>query len=305
MMETLSQMEILENFDVTNLSTLRVKAKANFFAEPESIEELIEAVKFAKKNNLKCYFIGGGSNTLLSSRKIDALLISTLKLDFIHERDELIFEVGAGLKMPRFCGKMIHRSLTGVEFMVGIPGSIGGGLIMNAGAHGREFASVFISAKVLDLDSMLVRELNFNDLNFKYRSSAINPEKQCVLSVVLKLERGDKDKIRETVAHYNFARTKSQPLKAWTCGCTFKNPDQNSAGKLIQESGGMLMQSGDFRVSDIHANFFENIGAASSTDFCNLVIQIQKLVQKEKNIKLSPEVKPIGEFSEEEKRIWL
>jgi UDP-N-acetylmuramate dehydrogenase len=94
-------------------------------------------------------------------------------------------------------------------------------------------------------------------------------------------------------------------LKAWTCGCTFKNPDNFSAGKLIQESGGKLMQIGDLRVSNVHANFFENIGAGSSIDFCNLVSQIQKLVKQEKNIELSPEVRPIGEFTEEELKIWL
>jgi UDP-N-acetylmuramate dehydrogenase len=304
-METLSQMEILQDYDITNLSTLRVRAKVSYFVEPETIEELISAVSLAKEKNLKTYFLGGGSNSLLSSRNIDAFLISTLKLDFINELGDGLFEVGAGLKMPRFCGKMIHKSLTGVEFMVGIPGSIGGGIIMNAGAHGREFAQVFVSAKVLDLDTLVIKELNFQDLNFKYRSSSINPDKQCILSAVLKLEYSDKDKIRETVAHYNAARTTSQPLKAWTCGCTFKNPDKFSAGKLIQESGGKLMQIGDLRVSNVHANFFENIGAGSSIDFCNLVSQIQRLVEQEKNIKLCPEVRPIGEFTEEELKIWL
>lgn len=304
-METLSQMEIFTDYDVTNLSTLRIQAKADFFAEPSSIKELISAIKFAKEKKLKPFFIGGGSNSLLSSRSIPGVLISTLKIDFINELADGLFEVGAGLKMPRFCGKMIHKSLTGAEFMVGIPGSMGGGLIMNAGAHGREFAQVFVSAKILDLDTLEIKELNFNDLNFKYRASSINPEKECVLSIILKLEYGNKDEIREKVALYNQSRTSSQPLKAFTCGCTFKNPLGDSAGKLIQESGGMLQGVGDLRVSNIHANFFENTGAGSSSDFCALVSKIQKLVEEEKHVKLLPEVKPIGEFSEEEKKIWF
>lgn len=298
-------MEIKKNVDVTALSTLRIQASADFFAEPESVDELIKAVKFAKDNGLNVTFLGGGSNSLLSSRKIDSLLISTLKIDFIDQKSETIFELGAGLKMPRFCGKMIHRSLSGAEFMVGIPGSVGGGIVMNAGAHGREFSDIFVSAKILDLDTLQVREFMYDDMEFEYRASSINPDKYCLLSATVKLDFAAKDEIREKVASYNRSRTSSQPLKAWTCGCTFKNPlPDYPAGKLIQDLGAKELTIGQMQVSDVHANFFQNIGTASSSEFCELVSTVQGLAREKKNIELFPEVKPIGFFTEDEKKIW-
>ena len=301
-----SQMEIQKNVDVTDLSTLRIKAVADHFAQPKNIEELIELLKFAKDNGIKVMFLGGGSNALLSSKKIDSLLISTLKIDFIKEDINNVFDLGVGLKMPRFCGKMIHKSLTGAEFMVGIPGSIGGGLVMNAGAHGREFADIFVSAKVLDLETLEIHEFNHNDMNFSYRSSVIDPERYCVLSVKVKLEFAEKEEIRSRVASYNKSRTTSQPLKAWTCGCTFKNPQSDyPAGKLIQDIGGKELSIGEMQVSDVHANFFENTGSASSSDFIELVSLVQGLAIEKKNIQLLPEVQPIGFFTEDERKIWL
>ena len=122
----------------------------------------------------------------------------------------------------------------------------------------------------------------------------------------MKLSYADKEEIRSRVAHYNHARTSSQPLKAWTCGYTFKNPQPDyPAGKLIQDLGAKEMQVGDMRVSNLHANFFENTGTASSTDFCDLVTRVQDLAKAEKNIILRPEVKPIGYFTEKESQIWL
>ena len=229
-----------------------------------------------------------------------------MKIDHIEEVTDSVFELGAGLKMPRFCGKMIHRSLSGAEFMVGIPGTVGGGIVMNAGAHGREFSDIFISAKVLDLDTLEIHEFKHSDMKFKYRSSSINPNKYCLLSAVVRLDYAEKTEIRERVASYNRSRTSSQPLKAWTCGCTFKNPlPDYPAGKLIQDLGAKQLTIGEMQVSDIHANFFENTGTASSSDFCELVSVVQGLAKEHKNIELFPEVKPIGFFTDEEKKIWL
>lgn len=287
------------------MTTLRVLASAEKLAFPKTIEELVDLFKEIKAKNWSWNILGAGSNTLLSSRPLKGILISTNSLDFVQRLSDTRFEVGSGLRMPRFCALMSKESLSGSEFMEGIPGSIGGGIIMNAGAHGWEISDILISAKLLNLETLKIEEFNKEALGLGYRQSNINPQKYFIVSGTFELKPDDKEAIRAKVLANNQSRTSKQPIKAYTCGCTFQNPLSNyGAGQLIDELGLKGYRVGDFMISNLHGNFFENLGNGTSFDFCALMKHAQDEALKKKNIILKPEVKPMGEFSEDEKRIW-
>jgi len=298
-------LELKQNYDLSKLSTLRVKASAEFFVAPSSLEELLEIFTEIKNKGYQWNILGAGSNTLLSSRGIPGVLISTNSLDFINKIDEQTYEVGCGMRMPRFCALMAKESLTGTEFMEGIPGSIGGGVVMNAGAHGSEISEILIAAKVIDLETLQVETWTKEKLGFSYRHSKINPHKHLVFSATFQLKADDKEEIRKRISHNNHARTTRQPIKSWTCGCTFKNPSAEiGAGKLIEDLGLKGLSVGDFNISTLHGNFFENRDSGSSQDFCKLMKLVQDKAWTESKLVLKPEVQRMGIFSPEEMKIW-
>lgn len=301
---TLEGMKLSQKADLTNFSTLRVKAEAEELALPESIDEVIEVFNHIKDNKLNWNILGAGSNLLLSSRGIDGVVICTTKLDFIKKISDTEIEVGSGVKMPRFCAFTAKESLAGAEFMEGIPGTIGGGVVMNAGAHGSEISDIVSSVKIFNTETWQLEELKNQDLEFKYRKSKIDPKTHIVLSAIFSLKPDSKESIRSKISENNQARSSHQPIKAWTCGCTFKNPDEHKAGLLIQEIGAKGMNEGSFQVSEKHGNFFENNGVGSSEEFCKLMAKVQEKVFADKGVILQPEVQTMGNFTDEELLIW-
>jgi UDP-N-acetylmuramate dehydrogenase len=302
-------MEISKDHDLSKLSTLRVKAQSEYFAKPSNLEELKEVFSFIRDKALDFNILGAGSNILLSSRAIPGVLICTNDINFIEKVNETDFEVGAGVRMPRLCARVSKESLTGAEWMEGIPGSIGGGIVMNAGAHGVEMCENVVSVKVFNTETLEIEDWSNEDFAFAYRSSKIDPKKQIIFSALFHFDPGDKEEIRQKVIANNTARTTHQPIKSFTCGCTFKNPtlpDETrvSAGLVIDELGLKGTRNGDFVVSGLHGNFIENHGEGTSMQFCELMKQVQDKVLEMKGIKLKPEVQTMGEFSEEEKQLW-
>ncbi|MDA0773022.1 MAG: UDP-N-acetylmuramate dehydrogenase [Cyanobacteria bacterium] len=296
---------IEQNTDISKLTTLRVKASAEFFAAPANLEELIALFQEIKEKNWSWNILGAGSNTLLSSRPLKGVLVSTNNLDFVTKLSETQYEVGTGLRMPKFCALMTRDSLAGTEFMEGIPGSIGGGIVMNAGAHGAEISDILVSVKLLNLESLKIEVRMNDDLDFAYRSSNIDSQTHLLVSAIFNLKPDDKDAIRARVQANNKARTTRQPIKSYTCGCTFKNPQAGyGAGQLIDDLGIKGHRVGDFVISNLHGNFFENHGEGTSFDFCELMKFVQTKAKSEKGMSLKPEVKPMGDFSEEEMGIW-
>lgn len=299
-------LEISKNYDLSKLSTLRVKAHSDYFAKPSTFEELKEVFQFIRENNLEFNILGAGSNVLLSSNGIKGMLICTNDLNFIEKINDTDFEVGSGVRMPRLCARVTKESLTGAEWMEGIPGSVGGGIVMNAGAHGTEMCENIKTVKVFNTETLELEEWTNEDFAFAYRSSKVDPKKQIIFSAIFNFEEGDKEKIREKVVHNNTARTTRQPVKSFTCGCTFKNPEPSTpAGLLIQDLGLKGTREGDFVVSDLHGNFIENQGEGTSQEFIALMKKLQKEAFEKRGIKLKPEVQLMGEFSKEERKLWL
>ena len=297
--------EINKNHDLSKLSTLRVKAHSDYFAEPKSLEDLEEVFAFIKENKLEFNILGAGSNLLLSSRGIPGMIICTNALKEIKQLNDTEFEAQAGVRMPRLCAFVSKEALAGAEWMEGIPGSVGGGIVMNAGAHGMEMKDNIKTVKIFNTETLELEEWNNEDFKFAYRSSIIDPKKHIIFSAVFSFEKGDKEEIRQRVLKNNTARTTNQPIKSYTCGCTFKNPEPTrSAGLLIQELGLKGQTEGDFVVSNLHGNFIENTGEGSSEEFCRLMQKVQENVLRETGIKLKPEVQRMGLFSDEENQLW-
>lgn len=298
-------LDIKKDFDISNLNTLRVAASANYFASPASLDELKELFHYIKSENLPWNILGAGSNTLLSSRDIPGIVISTNSLNNIEKISDDIYQVGAGIRMPRFCAKMTQACLSGTEFMEGIPGSIGGGITMNAGAHGSDISKILLDADVLNLETLELELWKNEDFNFVYRNSRIDPQKYLIVQARFKLEPKVKEEIREIVVHNNHARTSTQPVKSWSCGCTFKNPEPGlAAGKLIDELGLKGLSLGNFKVSEMHGNYFENTGSGTSIEFIELMKQVRKIAMEKRQLVLKPEVQPMGYFEPDELELW-
>jgi UDP-N-acetylmuramate dehydrogenase len=297
-------LELKKDYDLSKNSTLRVQAQAKIYAEPKSFEDLKELFTLIISQKLNWHILGAGSNTLLSSRGIDGVVICTNKLDFIKDLGDSIFEVGVGTRMPKLCAITAQKSLSGAEFMEGIPGSIGGGIVMNAGAHKSDIASILLSAKVFNTQTLELEDWSKQDLGFEYRKSKINPQEHLIYSGVFKFTPASKETIRAKIQENNHWRTTKQPIKAWTCGCTFKNPEPTvSAGKLIEDLGLKGLCEGDFMVSNMHGNFFENTDSGTSIDFCKLMKKVQSEAIK-LGVTLKPEVQLMGEFTDDEKSLW-
>ncbi len=301
------QIEIYKNYDLSKNSSLRIKANAEQLVKPKSIQELIEIFKWIKASKLSWNILGAGSNLLLSSRAIHGVTVLMTALDLIQELEPGLFELGAGVKMPRFCAYASQKSYQGTEFMEGIPGTIGGGVVMNAGAHGSSIERILEEATILNLETLALEMWTKTRLEFTYRHSALDPSRYLLLSAKFRLSLGDKDEIRQKVIANNQHRAAAQPIKAWTCGSTFKNPSPElRAGILIQELGAKGWTEGDIRVSMQHGNFFENTkeGEGTSMDFCKLMARVQQAAWIQRSVLLEPEVQRIGEFSPEEDLIW-
>jgi len=299
-------MQKLENFNITNLTTMRVNAIADLVFFPDTPEELITLIYQFKEQNLPWSILGAGSNTLISSRGVRSALIITSCMDWITKNSQETISVGPGLRLPKFAGNVAQMGLSGCEFYEGIPGSVGGAIIMNAGAHGTNTSNILEKIVVLDTKKMEVKTFFTSQLEFAYRKSGIDPNRYIILEAKFRLKPGRiTAQIQSTMREYNIQRVTKQP-KGFSSGCIFRNPNAIlSAGMLIDEMGFKGEKLGGAEVSKIHANFIMNASGASSDNVCNLMHRIQNKLWSNRKIWLQPEVQPLGEFEELNKIIWL
>ncbi|HEY9868830.1 MAG TPA: UDP-N-acetylmuramate dehydrogenase, partial [Candidatus Obscuribacterales bacterium] len=208
-------------------------------------------------------------------------------------------------RLPHLARFAASHGLSGLEFAVGIPGTVGGAVVMNAGAHGSCIANVLESATIFDTTSWDIITLKNDDLAFQYRKSSIDPEKQIVLSARFRLIPDKKENIDARIAHNEEYRWKTQPLSWPSAGSTFKNPDpERGAGYLLDRAGAKHMREGNAAVSAVHANFVINMGGATSQEVTTLLRRMQDLVYKEFAVVLKPEWKKLGLFEPSECEVW-
>ena len=299
-------MKLIEKAPLKDLTTLRIGGIANKICFPSCQDELIDILDKLNSKNEPWSVLGGGSNLLVSSSDIPGTIICTTALNWIEMLGPDLILAGSGVRLPRLSAYASKLSLSGMEFFEGIPGTIGGAVVMNAGAHGHSTSQIIETITVLDIKKWKLETLTPKDINFGYRISSVNPNEKIVISAKFRLIPDTEESIRSKMKRYNLARQNTQPIKEHSAGCTFKNPIELniSAGKILDSVGAKNWSVGEASVSPMHANFIVNSGNATSQDVCKLINRLQEAAYEKYNILLKPEIKPFGRFSEKEAIIW-
>ena len=269
-----------------------IGGEATAYIEISTLSELAALAHFYRQWDVPIAVIGRGSNLLVSDTGFSGIGVRLVGELAKLEVDGNIVSVGAGLSLPRLSKTMSRKGLSGVEFALGIPGSVGGALIMNAGAWGSSFGDVVRNVTVMTDTGDLV-ELTHAEANFEYRHSGLDAY-FCVTGATLTLEPGDVDTITERMQTFYKQKVATQPFAEENAGCMFKNPPGDSAGRLIDISGLKGYRIGGAEVSTVHGNFILNIDNATAADVLNLVAHIQQQVREKTGISLQTEVKRLG-----------
>lgn len=272
-------------------TTFKIGGNCIALIEPREISDIIEAVKICRKNSIKFFVIGNGSNLLVPDEGYNGVIIK-LKSEFSKievEGDYLI--VNSGAKLSEVYTVAYENSLTGFEFASGIPGTIGGAIYMNAGAYGGEMKDIVESVEVLDLDNFELRELKNEELEFSYRKSIIQRKNYIVTTIKLKLQKGNKEEINAVYEDLRERRNSKQPLNFGSAGSTFKRPEGHFASKLIEDAGLKGYHINDAWVSEKHSGFIVNKGNASFKEVMELIEYVQKVIFEKFGVKLETEVR--------------
>ena len=278
------------------LTTFRVGGAAEWLAMPRHQSEFQQVLDWAIAASIPITPLGAGSNLLISDRGIAGLVLCTRRWRSTQFDNAGGVTVAAGEPLPTLAWKAAKRGCRGLEWAVGIPGTVGGAVVMNAGAHGGCTADVLKSATVLDPVSG-TRSLTAADLGFRYRTSVLQGGNRVVLEATFQLEPGHDPAVvmADTLAGLNQRRA-TQPYDLPNCGSVFRNPYPHTAGSLIEQSGLKGYRIGNAQVSERHANFIVNLGGASAVDIRQLIHHIQTKVEDRWAVRLQPEVKFVGEF---------
>ena len=278
-------------------TSFRAGGAARWFAVPETAEELKAVLAACRKADTPWYVIGNGSNLLVSDKGFPGVIISTDKFDRLEVNGTEI-SVGAGVMLSKLANTAYKAGLTGLEFAAGIPGTVGGACVMNAGAYGSEMINVLKSVTVLTPEGT-VETLPAEKLELGYRTSVIPKKGYLVLEAVMSLTEGNMEESKALMDDLAFRRKDKQPLEFPSAGSTFKRPAGHFAGKLIEDCGLKGFTVGGAQVSEKHAGFVINKGGATASDIYNLCKEVEKRVKAEFGVSLEMEVKLLGEFEEE------
>ena len=279
---------IKENVKLSNSTTYKVGGVARLFVWPKTVEKLVLLLQKLNKDHVSYKVLGFGSNVIFSDKEYDGVIIKLDSFDKVKINDTVI-TAGAGVSLVKLAYKAASVGLTGLEFASGIPGSVGGAVFMNAGAYKSDMGYIVSEVKVLTPE-LEVKTLYNKDLNYKYRSSFLqdNPNYIC-LEATMVLRHGDKVEIKEVMERRRQKRLMNQPLEYPSAGSVFRNPEDDFAGRLIEECGLKGYKIGGAMVSEKHANFIVNAGGATASDVKNLIIYVHDKVKDETGVDLKIE----------------
>ena len=282
-----------ENESMEKHTTFGIGGKVRMLIYPQDLNELIQIIKIINKNKIEFYFIGSGSNLLVSDKNLKCIIVSLKKTFKKILFNNNTVNVEAGVMLGTLVKKLNKRDITGYESLIGVPGTVGGALIMNAGAFGSEISNNFISARTITNNGMIKNYSN-KMIVFSYRKSSF-PENEILIDALFKCKKGNNEKIKEKKMASSKERKEKQPLKYRSAGSIFKNPSHKiAAGYLIDKANLKGIQIGGAQISEKHANFIINKGNASSNDVIELINIIKKKVYMLFKIKLELEIKLIG-----------
>lgn len=268
---------------------------AKLLIKPKDEETLIEILREIKKNNYNFYILGNCTNIIVKDKGFNGIIIKLKnKLKDLKKVSDTEIYAGAGVSLKKVSEFAMENSLTGLEFAHGIPGSLGGGVVMNAGAYDGEMKNVIKSVRLLD-ENFKVIEVSCQDMNFSYRHSLVQERDLVVLGATFSLSPGNKDDIREKYEEFDKRRAEKQPLDLPSAGSTFKRPSGYFAGKLIDDSGLRGFTHNGAGISEKHCGFVVNKNNATAKDVLETIEIVQKVVHDKFGVNLEREVKIIGD----------
>ena len=289
--------KIIYNEPMKEHTSFKIGGNADFFVSVKTIEELKQALFYAKQKQIPITIIGNGTNILVSDSGIRGIVI---KIDIQHfdieeENDYVEISVGSGNKMMALATQLKNQEISGLEQLSGIPGTIGGAIYMNAGAYGKEMKDIVISTRCMNMKGEIF-ELSNEEQKFEYRSSVFNTKEYIILEAKLKLKKGKKEDIELQMNEYLNQRKEKQPLEYPSAGSTFKRQEGIITAKLIDECGLKGYKIGGAMVSEKHAGFIVNTGEATAKDVLELIKYVKDEVYKKYGVKIEEEVKIVGEL---------
>ncbi|MCL2218892.1 MAG: UDP-N-acetylmuramate dehydrogenase [Chitinispirillia bacterium] len=292
-------LKFLENVQLADKTTYRIGGPAKHYVEPHNEDDIIHAYSFAQERGLPVFILGNGSNLLISDSGIDGLVINLSAHFSSMKWDGTMAAVSGGFPLDALAEAAAERGCTGIEGLSGIPGTVGGAVVMNAGAFDTEIADTLDSVLILRVPEMTEDTLLADDLKFGYRTSALKDCGHVVLCAVFNFKAGG-DAVKVMLSRQDILkkRREKQPLDYPSCGSVFKRPPGNYAGTLIQSAGLKGFRMGGAMVSEKHANFIINTGNAKAEDVRWVMRHVQKTVFEKSEIHLEPEVIFAGEFNE-------
>ena len=293
--ELIGKGHVLYDDPMKKHTTFRVGGPARALVEPGSAEDVKSVVEFCKSEQIPYYIVGNGSNLLVGDKGFRGAIIQLYKSMGTFQVEGNQITAQAGCSLAQIANAALDAALTGFEFAAGIPGTLGGAVVMNAGAYGGEMKDVLASVRVMTEEGEIM-ELPAEELGLGYRTSIIPEKRYIVLGAVISLTEGKKEEIKAQIDDLRQKRVSKQPLEYPSAGSTFKRPEGYFAGKLIQDSGLKGFTVGGAQVSEKHSGFVINKGNATAADVMELIRQVTAKVKEDTGVTMEPEVKQIGEF---------
>ena len=287
--------DILTEEPMSRHTTFRIGGEAACFIRISSEEQLQKLIHYFENVGVEYFVLGKGSNLLVGDKGYQGVILQISDACQQIEAEENRLQVQAGAALSKVALFAMERGLEGLEFAAGIPGTVGGGVVMNAGAYGGEMKQVVESVRVLSSEGEILT-LDNDTMEFGYRTSIIRNRNFTVLSVTFRLREGNREEIRARIEDFQKRRMEKQPLNYPSAGSTFKRPEGYFAGKLIMDAGLRGFQIGDARVSDKHCGFVVNVGKATARDVTDVIEEVQEKVRERFGVSLEREVIYLGKF---------
>jgi len=286
---------VLKDEPMSKHTTFRIGGAADFFVTPRDAAEVWQIIALCNSCQMPYYITGNGSNLLVGDKGYRGVMIQIGDtMNQIRTEGNRIY-AQAGALLSKIAAEALRHELTGFEFASGIPGTLGGAIVMNAGAYGGEMKQIIAEARILDKDGNL-RTLSVQELELGYRTSILVKKQYVAIDAVLELKKGNPAEIQATLKQLKEQRTTKQPLEYPSAGSAFKRPEGYFAGKLIEDAGLRGFRIGDAQVSEKHCGFVINRGQATAAEIVSLMEQVADRVKKDSGVQLEPEIKKIGEF---------
>lgn len=295
--EQIGNESVLENEPMSKHTSFKVGGVADIFVRIKNIENLQFVLNIAKENRIDIFILGNGSNILVTDKGIRGIVckIEFERFEVTENGEDVFVTVGSGIKNAVLANKLLNMGITGFEFASGIPGTIGGAIKMNAGAFGKEMKDVVVSTRYMDYKGN-ISDMTFDEHEFRYRDSIFHRQNYIILDTVLKLKKGEKERIEGIMEEYKKNRKDKQPYDKLSAGSTFKRGNDYITAKLIDECGLKGKQIGGAKVSDKHAGFIVNEGNATASDIIELIDVIKKTVYEKTGKNIELEIEIIGEI---------